>query len=116
MYRLFIRLFIRLFFILSVSLTSTVSYADFSIVPLPDNTKVHMQLDDNYPKIFTGFVQLSDSEVMSFYISQLGEPDKTIEDIGRYTYYYEIEGKQVKISIYQHDHEYCEINIMITEN
>jgi len=90
------------------------SFANLSTVPLPDDTDIRMLLDDDFPMILNGFVKMSDTDVIAFYHNQLGDPDKTIEDIGRYTYFYQIDNNLVKISIYQQI-QWTEISIMITK-
>ncbi|PAJ75607.1 hypothetical protein CJF42_04625 [Pseudoalteromonas sp. NBT06-2] len=89
------------------------SLANLSSVPLPDDTEIRMKLDDDYPMIFNGFVKMSDTDVIAFYHNQLGSPNKIIEDIGRYTYFYQVDENLVKISIFQQI-EWTEISIMIT--
>lgn len=89
------------------------SFANLSSVPLPDETDIRMNLDDEFPMILNGFVKMSDTDVIAFYRNQLGTPEKTLEDISRYTYFYSIDGNQVKISIYQQI-DWTEISIMIT--
>lgn len=89
------------------------SFANLSAVPLPDDTDIRMKLDDEFPMILNGFVKMSDTDVIAFYHNQLGSPDKTIEDIGRYTYFYQIDDNLVKISIYQQN-QWTEISVMIT--
>jgi len=102
----------QLIFVLC-SFISSSSFANLSSVPMPNDTEIRMQLDDEFPMILNGFVKMSDTDVMAFYQNQLGAPDKTIEDIGRYTYFYQIDGNQVKISIYQQT-QWTEISVMIT--
>ena len=100
--------------LLCISCLSFNATADLDQVPLPSNTDIRMQLDDEYPMILNGFVKMSDTEVIEFYTNQLGTADRMIEDIGRYTFFYSQAHRQLKISIYQQD-EWTEISVMITE-
>ncbi len=93
---------------------STPAYADITTVPLPSNTEVRMQLDDKYPMVLSGFVKQDMSDVMDFYQSNLGEPLQVTEDINRYTYFYDYQGKKLRVSFYQQD-MWCEISIMLSE-
>ncbi|SFB90705.1 hypothetical protein [Pseudoalteromonas denitrificans] len=99
---------------LFICLISFYSYANIDSIPLPDDTDIKMKLDGEYPMILNGFVKMPDTDVLAFYHTQLGAPDKIIEDIGRYTFFYRINENKVKISIYQQN-QWTEISVMITQ-
>ncbi|WP_372769930.1 hypothetical protein [Pseudoalteromonas sp.] len=93
---------------------SHIAIANIDDVPLPNDFQVRMSLEDDYPMIISGFVKQDIDIVMQFYRDTLGEPQTVTEDIGRYTYFYTISGKKVKIGFYQQE-SWCEISIMMTE-
>ncbi|MDE3272055.1 hypothetical protein [Pseudoalteromonas sp. G4] len=93
---------------------SHVAQANIDDVPLPNDFQVRMALEDDYPMIISGFVKQDLETVMQFYRDKLGEPQIVTEDIGRYTYFYNVAGKKVKIGFYQQE-GWCEISIMMTE-
>lgn len=99
---------------LTCLLFSGVGYANINDVPLPDNFEVRMTLDKDYPMVISGFVQLNLDEVAQFYLNELGEPDNITDDIGRYTYFYTLSGKQLKVALYQQA-QWCELSIMMIE-
>lgn len=98
----------------ALGLTSPCSYADLTLVPLPNNFDVRMKLNDEYPMILTGYVKNSAEQVMQFYFTNLGDPINMIEDIGRQTLFYKQASQSIKISIYQQN-DWTEINVMVTQ-
>lgn len=95
-------------------LISTQTRANIDDVPLPNEFEVRMAMEDKFPMIISGFTKQSIDEVMAFYDEKLGQPEYITDDIGRYTYFYNINGKKVKIGFYQQD-DWCELSIMMTE-
>ena len=93
---------------------SYMAHANIDDVPLPNDFQVRMALEDDYPMIINGFVKQDLESVMQFYREQLGEPNTITEDIGRYTYFYTVSGKRVKIGCNQQE-SWCELSIMMTE-
>lgn len=93
---------------------SFAAQANIDDVPLPNDFQVRMALEDDYPMIISGFVKQDLDSVMAFYRNTLGEPETITEDIGRYTYFYTVSGKRVKIGFYQQE-SWCEVSIMMTK-
>ncbi|KPV94435.1 MULTISPECIES: hypothetical protein [unclassified Pseudoalteromonas] len=93
---------------------SFAAQANIDDVSLPNDFQVRMALEDDYPMIISGFVKQDLDSVMAFYRNTLGEPETITEDIGRYTYFYTVAGKRVKIGFYQQE-SWCEVSIMMTK-
>ena len=91
---------------------SQVAQADLSVLPLPQDFKTRMTVENKYPVVLDGYSRLSDSEITEFYRSKLGDPEKVTQDLDRFTLFYNIAGYPVRISVYPRG-EFTEVSAIM---